>query len=291
MVEERLENQNIGITQNHRTTFTEKIMILLINPAGTFTKPLTAALPAFVSLLRVSTVKEAIAYLKQRPRDAPLLTCIVFDATSTAHASDESLITYCRQLCEDDLTKDIPIVAIIDNLNRRQIILEAGFNDYLPTPLLTSEIKTKLSTYLHSVCYGFNIVTEIVKQMSKAASPSVLNKGVEQLAGFFYAPSAWLYILESPRQTVRVAGEYNAPPILTEKSALVQNGIIANLKQSGSHQPHVFDSATILVGHGHEITDFSHYLSIPLYNSEQLVGALNFAYPEAPQISRPENKV
>lgn len=269
-------------------------MILLISPTETFVEPLVSVLPTSASLSRVATITEAQAHLRHHPEELPSIALILFDTTGTHPANREKIIEECHQLSHHGLSRDIPIIALIDDLSMRQAVLEIGLDDYLPVPLLASEIKTKLSTYLHMAFRGTNILTEIINQMSKGAAPPTLNRGIRRLAGIFHVPSAWLFLLEPLKKSVRTVAVYNPPPILNQAQRSLQIEIIDRLEQDSSYQPRVYDCRQLSQSINQPQLDWAglnYCLCVPLYYREQLIGVLNFAYPTEPELSRSDKRM
>lgn len=269
-------------------------MILLISPTETFDESLAEALPSSATFSRVATIAEAQAYLQYQPEELPPVALLLFDVTASNPANRETVIEQCHQLSQHDLSREIPIIALIDDLSLRQAVLEMGVDDYLPVPLLALEVKTKLSTYLHVAFRGTNILTEIINQMSQGAAPPTLNRGIRRVAGIFHVPSAWLSLLEPSKKNVRMVAVYNSPPILHQAHRSLQTEIINRLQQDSFYQPQVYDCLDLSQSFNQPQADWAglrYCLCVPLYYREQLIGVLNFAYPTEPELSRSERRM
>jgi GAF domain-containing protein len=265
--------------------------ILLISANDALAESLQAALPASTPLVRATNLAEAHNYLctENKPGDCPALILL-------SGGDGQEVAAGCRQLCHDHSVGDVPIIAVIAAPSDRQLVLEAGADDYLLLPLLPAEINTRLAIHLHAALRGSKTLIEIVNQMNSGPSPTdILNRGIKSLAEIFNAPSAWLFWFDPDKEGVSLSGSYNLPPILGDHKTMQQEAMacMEMLQKMGgdSNMPQVIPCRTLGAVSPAEANGLTHHLSIPLDTGERPVGILNLGYAHPPQISRAEKRM
>ncbi len=115
-------------------------MILLISSNNTLVENFISALPANTPILHLDTIDEAKSHLNSQVHGEAIPGCLVVDAEV-----EHNTISRCQQLRQDGLINGIPIIAIIARPADRQLVLDAGADDYLLLPLVPVEVKTRLA--------------------------------------------------------------------------------------------------------------------------------------------------
>jgi GAF domain-containing protein len=263
-------------------------LLLLISAKDTLSETLSTMLPVSTSLQHLATVAEAKAYLRAPASKHSGQTLILLDA-----GDGQEMTSACRQLREDDLASDIPIIVIVANPADRQTAIEAGADDYLLLPLLPSEVNARL--IIHSVYRGFNTLIEAIDHLQREASPvHALDQAIRSLAEQFNAPSAWLFLLDPGREEIRLVGSYNLPPILRLGDTIRADEVLACLQlldQGEPNFPQVIPCPYLAKGDRQVTNGLTHHLSIPLSSGQRLVGVLNLAYIAPPKIPQAEKRM
>ncbi|MEW5961282.1 MAG: GAF domain-containing protein, partial [Chloroflexota bacterium] len=228
-------------------------------------------------------------HLHSQAEENPVVTLIFLDASE-----DQNPMTTCQQLCQDEAMAALPLIAIIAQPAKRAAVLEAGADDYLLLPLLPAEVNTRLATYLHSSCRGFNSLIEVIQQMNSGASPGhILSPGIKSLAEIFNAPSAWLLLIDPDRAGVSLVSGYNLPPLFQSREKFDEEAVLCTrqIENSGSTLPQVIACPFLAKGDHQETDGLLYHLSVPLYGKQRFLGYLNLAYRERPKTSRAERRV
>lgn len=263
--------------------------VLLISRKNSLAEPLTAALPEQTLLIHLTTIAEAQVYLGSWTGSgecAPEL--IVLDV-----GEELEIASGCGQLRQ--LTKDIPIIAVISQPADRQAALDAGVDDYIFQPLLQSEVKNRLFSYLHPAARSLDTLIETIRQMSMSDLPEqTLSQGVKNLAEAFSAQSAWLYLLESGEETPRLAGSYNLPPLIMRQGNSVLREVKAHLKNIRQSRPNklpLISCSCLANASPQDSAGLTHHLGIAFNNSQGVIGLLNLAYDKPPWFSRADHRL
>jgi GAF domain-containing protein len=125
-----------------------------------------------------------------------------------------------------------------------------------------------------------------------ASSTQVLNESLQDLAQMFNAPSAWLFLC-NPTEDIDLLSSYNLPLFLLENSTAFDDEARACLEIHQKDEPklaQVISAAGLAQANPLDTNGLTHYLSIPLINHQQIIGVLNLAYSQAPQISQTEQQ-
>ncbi len=254
-------------------------MILLISAKNTLVEMFARAIPASTPFIHLATVAETQSYLTSLVDDQLELALIVVDAQE-----NQQVVADCCQLYQSGSAYYLPIIAVIARPADRQAVLKAGADDYLLLPLLPAEIQTRLANYLCSTSRGLSVWIEAFCQMNReGASAQVLKQSLKKLAQIFNAPSAWLFLCDSTAD-INLLSSYNLPPLLHQNATILNDEARLCLKlhqQDQSSMPRVISASN-----WQDTNGLTHYLSLPLNGHRHLIGVLNLAYTEAPQISR-----
>lgn len=187
-------------------------MIILITDQTVFPDTLASALPTPVPVIHFKSVIEANAHFDSTSHKPTHHDLILVDARGNT-----AVVADCRHLCQQAPSHPLPLIAIIDRPTDRDVVFEAGADDYLLWPLIPAEVQTRLANYLNYALYGFDSLLKTIHQMNSGASPHTLNRGVKTLAETFSAAAAWLLLPQSTNPVeFELAGQFNLLPYFEE---------------------------------------------------------------------------
>ena len=266
-------------------------MILFISTNDNLIEELTTTLPATFSVVRLAMASEVQPYLASQANDDRTPALIFLDASP-----GQDVVLACQQLRQITGPNNVPIIAIIATPADRQAVLEAGAADYLLLPLSSAEVKARLVIHLPAALGGFNTLMEARHKTSygTASSTRILNQGVKNIAKIFNASLAWLFLLDPEKEDALLAGSYNLPALLHQESSILVDEARIRLKifrQRPSNLPQIMPVPLYPRASFRDINEFTHYLSVPLRNGQNLIGLLNLAYPEIPKFSQIEERM
>ncbi|MCB9076180.1 MAG: GAF domain-containing protein [Anaerolineaceae bacterium] len=263
-------------------------MIILITDQTTLPDTLAATLPTPVPVIHFESVIEANAYFDNSAQKPTRHDIILVDARGNT-----TVVADCRHLCRQMPAHPLPLIAIIDQAADREVVFEAGADDYLLWPLIPAEVQTRLSNYLNYALYGFDGLLKTIHQMNSGASPHTLNRGVKTLADTFNAAAAWL-LLPKPANPVEfeLAGQFNLPLLYRRNPQLLIEGNQAHLALSNltTDAPLMVDVVVWGEVDPAETNGLSYHLILPLTSDQKLIGLLTLAYHSRPLISTVEQK-
>lgn len=110
----------------------------------------TEIVSPFSSFLHFSSITKIESHLRvpKNKNDKPKI--IVIDIKAGLEA-----ITRCRQLLQNNGLGDTFIIAVIDQFNDCQAVLDHGADDYFQLPLVPKVVQTRLMTFLNSASSKF----------------------------------------------------------------------------------------------------------------------------------------
>ncbi|MCB0174756.1 MAG: GAF domain-containing protein [Anaerolineae bacterium] len=263
-------------------------MIILITDQTVFPDTLASALPTPVPVIHFKSVIEANAHFDSTSHKPTHHDLILVDARGNT-----AVVADCRHLCQQAPSHPLPLIAIIDRPTDRDVVFEAGADDYLLWPLIPAEVQPRLANYLNYALYGFDNLLKTIHQMNSGASPHTLNRGVKTLAETFSAAAAWL-LLPQPANPVEfeLAGQFNLPPLFRRNPQLLIEARQGQLAPFNSviNAPLIIDSTDLAEADPMEMNGLNHYLILPLTSDQKLIGVLALAYHSRPVVSMVEQK-
>ncbi len=106
-------------------------MIVLISAQDTLVQAFTDIVSGSTPCIHFMGLDETQVYLRVIADDGLIPNLIMIDSNKT-----HQLVAECRQICQTIFADTIPIVAIINHPQERQVVLTCGADDYLLFPLL-----------------------------------------------------------------------------------------------------------------------------------------------------------
>lgn|GEM_PF-2192588 len=264
-------------------------MILLISTRDTLVKAFTMALPIHVPVIHLSTTTELQAYSNSSIDNNFTPRLIVVDAIE-----DQQNIIYCHQWRQEIVGDDIPIVAVINQLEQREPVLEAGADDYLAYPLVPSELQARLTVYRLDSAKNMNIWLDALHELNDGASAEqVVFNGLKRMAQLFRASCSWLFLIDSSGNN-NLLSSYNLPPFLQNNLTLLYDEVKTCLniyQQDETYSPQIFSDSILVPSKQQGRYNLIRYTSILLHRHQKLIGILSFAYPELPNILSVEEPI
>jgi GAF domain-containing protein len=120
----------------------------------------------------------------------------------------------------------------------------------------------------------------------------ILEQAISSIATAVNAPAAWLYFLDSDRQTLRLAAALNAPPPFREKIAPVtETTCLAEYISGERKTPQLFACSQLAEGSFAGRHTLRFHWTLPLFNGRRLTGLFNLGYADPPEFSDAELKM
>lgn len=264
-------------------------MILLVSPNDALVEAFTTALSIRVPVIRLFTIAELQAYSNSSFDDDIKPGLIVVDATE-----DQQIVAICHQWRQKIAASETPIIAIINQLEHRQVVLEAGADDYFAYPLLPSEIQARLAVYRPDTSKNLDIWLDALHELNDGVSSAqVVHNGLKRMAQLFKASCSWLFLIDSSGNS-NLLSSYNLPPFLQDNLTILYDEVKASLnlyRQDKTDSPQIISDSILVPSKREGRYKLIRYTSILLHSHQKLIGMLSFAYPELPNMLPVEEQV
>ncbi|HEY85832.1 MAG TPA: GAF domain-containing protein, partial [Chloroflexi bacterium] len=263
-------------------------LVLLITPENELRQTIQAALPAAVTVKRLTDASEAESYLASLGDNKPLATIILLH-----NPNARRIARNYHRLHRSNLVAGVPQIAILSTPQDRRFILETGLDDYLLLPLLPAEINARLEVYFRSSQCLPGSMAGVVEQLKNGIKPGDLwGQNLQALGEIFNAPSGWALLSEESTgesgQKIILVGGYNLPPLLAapEENFTSEIAFFFDLvQQSGADPFKQIIGPQLNWLNRRNANGLTHHLIIPLHSHKQILGLLVLAYPHLPTLS------